>query len=150
MIPIHKISRAPKGRLISEVFQEAGLISDAQLQIALQDQKLYKEIQYKVGELLVLHGWISQATAQFFIKYLRQELTIARHKHLGDYLLEAGLINGEQLFDVMREDKTICLNEKLFAQKILARGLVKEKTLEFFLEQIMHPKNTSTGIKWID
>ncbi|MEB3226466.1 MAG: hypothetical protein VKJ86_11760 [Synechococcus sp.] len=149
MIPIAKISRASKGHLISEILKEAGLINEAQIEIALHDQAFYREIQYKIGEILVLHGWISQETAHFFARYLRRELTINKNKHLGDYLLEAGLLNGEQLFDMVRENRSICLNDKLFAQKLLAKGLVKEKTLDFFLKKIIDQKNTTTGIQWI-
>ncbi|MGD1918815.1 MAG: hypothetical protein ACFCAD_07950 [Pleurocapsa sp.] len=44
---------------IGQILIEAGLISINQIEVALQEQK-YNDL--RIGEILVLHGWIQQHT----------------------------------------------------------------------------------------
>jgi len=48
---------------LGAVLQQAGLVSAAQVSLALQEQTIN---QHRLGDLLGEHGWIHAATAQFF------------------------------------------------------------------------------------
>ena len=50
---------------LGEILVEAGLVSLAQIEIALQEQS---QSNLKIGEILALHGWIKQETADFFCR----------------------------------------------------------------------------------
>jgi hypothetical protein len=122
-----------KNHLIGEVLETAGLISDAQLQTALFDQQVYDDL--KFGEILALRGWIDQETADFFAKYAKGELTILQSKRLGDYLREAHLLTKEQLLVVLDEQK---INHMLFGSVAVLKGYINQKTLDFFLRNILN------------
>lgn len=55
---------------IGQILKEAGLLSDAQIQIALQDQARQRDLLF--GEILVLRGWIKAQTLDFFLKHFVQ------------------------------------------------------------------------------
>ncbi|MGK7956005.1 MAG: hypothetical protein AB4063_12265, partial [Crocosphaera sp.] len=50
--------------LLGELLRDADLITEAQLQTVLRDQKEYKD--QKIGEILALRGWLKQETVDFF------------------------------------------------------------------------------------
>ncbi|ANV84385.1 hypothetical protein AWQ21_08315 [Picosynechococcus sp. PCC 7003] len=132
----------PKLQLIGEVLEDAGLISEAQLQTALFDQQIYNDL--KFGEILTLRGWIHQPTADFFAKYAKQELILIDGKRLGDYLLEADLLTTEQLALILEEQK---LNHLLFGSLAVLKGYIPQKTLNFFLRNILN-KNVGDRQFW--
>ena len=51
-------------KLLGVLLQDAHLISDFQIQIALIDQQAYG---MRLGDVLVLHGWLKQETLDFFL-----------------------------------------------------------------------------------
>ncbi|MEB3225770.1 MAG: hypothetical protein VKJ86_08190 [Synechococcus sp.] len=118
---------------IGEVLEAAGLISEAQLEIALFDQQSYDNL--KLGEILALRGWVDQQTADFFARYTKNKLTILRSKRLGDYLREAYLLTPEQLSAVLDEQK---MNHMLFGSVAVLKGYINQKTLNFFLRNILN------------
>ncbi|ACA99579.1 MULTISPECIES: hypothetical protein [Cyanophyceae] len=126
-------NNGPKIQLIGEVLEDAGLISEAQLQTALFDQQIYSDL--KFGEILTLRGWIRQPTADFFAKYAKQELILIDSKRLGDYLLEADLLTTEQLALILDEQR---LNHMLFGSLAVLKGYIPQKTLNFFLRRILN------------
>ncbi|MBV5257821.1 hypothetical protein FLX56_05210 [Synechococcus moorigangaii CMS01] len=127
------VGQGPKIYRIGEVLESAGLISEAQLQTALFDQQIYNDL--KFGEILALRGWIEQPTAEFFVRYTKQELVILESKRLGDYLLEAHLLETEQLLAILDEQK---LNHMLFGSLAVLKGYINQKTLNFFLRNILN------------
>ena len=52
-------------KLLGVLLQDAHLISDVQVQVALVDQKAY---QMRLGDILVLHGWLKKQTIDFFVE----------------------------------------------------------------------------------
>ncbi len=50
---------------LGQILVEAGLISMSQIELALKEQK---QTNLKIGEILTLHGWIKQETADFLQK----------------------------------------------------------------------------------
>ncbi|NJK49179.1 hypothetical protein HC931_14245 [Candidatus Gracilibacteria bacterium] len=53
---------------MGELLEDAGLVSPAQIEIALQDQTIYADM--RIGEILALRGWLKQETADFFVDKL--------------------------------------------------------------------------------
>lgn len=57
---------------------EAGLITPAQIEVALNDQKIRSDM--RLGEVLVARGWIKQQTLDYLIqKIIEPEQKAARH-----------------------------------------------------------------------
>ena len=76
------------------ILQEAGLITPAQVEVALQDQQYY---QLPFGEILSLHGWIRQETADFFAEAWPTLFLSSYLQPLGYYLRSAALLSDEQI-----------------------------------------------------
>ena len=60
MKTINRFGYKPIGKILTE----AGLINNGQLQVALVEKQLYPEL--RLGEIISLHGWLKQETADFF------------------------------------------------------------------------------------
>lgn len=72
---------------LGDYLVEAGLISEAQIHVALNDQNLAKQqgAPMKFGEILATRGWVKQQTIDYFMKKLvmperRQQAEAARTK----------------------------------------------------------------------
>jgi hypothetical protein len=73
MIPAQPQDINPK-EPIGQVLKRAGLISEAQIQIALMDQSQYGML---FGEILVSRGWLKPQTISFFLEnFLRHQQSI--------------------------------------------------------------------------
>ncbi len=114
---------------IGEILQRAQIISNAQLQTVLYDQDIYPDL--RLGELLVLRGWINPKTLDFFLNYFQFNHSKPEEKKLGEYLLEAELISQEQLSSVLEEQQ---LNKIRFGSIAILKGYLKQATLDFFIE----------------
>ncbi|GAB4217590.1 MAG: hypothetical protein OHK0012_22510 [Synechococcales cyanobacterium] len=57
----------PPSEPIGQILKRAGLLSDAQIQIALNDQTLQDGLLF--GEVLVLRGWLKAKTLDFFLEH---------------------------------------------------------------------------------
>lgn len=72
-------------KLFGSYFLEAGIISNQQLQEALQEQK-NKYPYKKIGEILLIHGWLKQNTLNYFVqKIILPEREKQRKINLGLY-----------------------------------------------------------------
>ena len=76
------------------ILREAGLITPAQIEVALQDQQYYR---LPLGEILSLHGWIRQETADFFAEAWPTLFLSSYLQPLGYYLRSAALLSDEQI-----------------------------------------------------
>jgi hypothetical protein len=110
---------------------DAGLIHLAQLQVALEDQKAY--VNFRLGEILALRGWLKQETADFFAQEWNTLLQNQEKKRLGAYLQAAGLLDAEQVNSILKEH--IRLGVK-FGSIAVLKGYISEQTLNFFLRNI--------------
>ena len=116
---------------LGAILQEAGLISNAQIQVALLDQIEYEDL--LLGEILALHGWLKQETADFFA--LRwPELLKQKHKQpMGEYLREAGLLTDEQIKDLLGEQEKTLIR---FGALAVIKGYLRKNTIDFFIKYL--------------
>ncbi|MGL5034258.1 MAG: hypothetical protein ACRC6M_10715, partial [Microcystaceae cyanobacterium] len=122
---------------LGEILRAADLISSAQLEVALQDQQYY---QIRLGEIIALHGWLSQETADFFAEDWPR-LTVSEVEHpLGYYLHRAALLNQEQIQAVLAEQKQMGVR---FGAIAVLKGWLKQRTLDYFLENLVQTQSMS-------
>jgi hypothetical protein len=116
---------------LGELLEEAALVSAAQISLTLQEQKQYSDL--KIGEMLVLRGWISATTVEFFAEQWTELLAQKSRQPLGQYLQRAGLLNAEQITAILREQDSLWLR---FGSLAVLKGWLKERTLNFFLHHL--------------
>lgn len=114
---------------VGQVLQEAGLINEGQLQVALIEQGIYTNL--KLGEILALHGWVKQETADFFGEQMHYLIEKNIHVKIGNYFHQAGLLSQEDIDDILTEQKDLGIK---FGSAAVLKGCLKQETLEFFLK----------------
>ena len=120
---------------IGELLQEAHIINECQLSIALKEQSVYPQL--KLGDILFLNGWLTKETANFFANDIKQ---INKQKKIliGNIFLKAGLLSEDEIQDILREQKQLGLR---FGEIIILKGLIKKETVTFFIENFALYKN---------
>ncbi len=122
---------------IGEILIEAGLIPIHQLEIALQEQK---HTGLKVGEILVLHGWIKQQTINFFAEDWFELIEETEKKPLVYYFQQAGLLNEEQVNEIAKLQK-LKHKKTRFHRLAVQQGYLKRTTVDFFLAHLFNIYN---------
>jgi tetratricopeptide (TPR) repeat protein len=122
--------KTPSKRL-GEVLQQAGLISAIQIEIALRDQTQVNNM--RIGEILASRGWIKQETADFFAERWPILVSQKWRQPLGQYLLEAGLLNAYQIKTILFEQTERKLR---FGELAVLKGWIEPTTINFFLEYL--------------
>jgi len=121
-----------KRRRIGEVLREADLVSPAQIETALQDQRYYDGL--ALGEILALRGWIKQETADFFAQKWYEKITSdSQRAPLGHYLQEAALLNEHQIQIILKEQKMTWLK---FGAIAVLKGWLKQTTVDYFIAHL--------------
>ncbi|WP_299411481.1 hypothetical protein [Acaryochloris sp. IP29b_bin.148] len=115
---------------LGAVLQQAGLISAAQVNLALQEQAIH---QRRFGDLLCEHGWIQAPTTHFFaeawpILYHDPDLM-----PLGQYFRQAHLLTDAQIGYLLKQQDQTQLR---FGVLAVANGWVKLQTINFFLTHL--------------
>lgn len=141
MIP----KKSLKDKLLGEILEEAGLILPGQIQVALMEQTIYTEL--KLGEILVLHNWIEQQTADFFGEKIKIIIQETEKRKLGYYLSEAGLLGEDQINAIIEEQKKLGVK---FGALAVLKGCIKQDTLTFFLDNLMPNKEKTTDFQYLD
>ena len=113
------------------ILREAGLITPAQIEVALQDQQYY---QLPLGEILSLHGWIRQETADFFAEAWPTLFLSSYLQPLGYYLRSAALLSDEQIQLILEEQKQLGIR---FGALAVLKGWVSQTTIDYFLENLV-------------
>ena len=113
------------------ILLEAGLISDYQIQVALQDQEYNASLLF--GEILALRGWIQQETADFFAVELPKIQKQGYREKIGYYLKQANLLNDQQIKLILQEQKNNLIR---FGSIAVLKGYLKQKTLDFLVENL--------------
>jgi hypothetical protein len=132
MKTINKINNKP----IGELLKEAGLINTGQLQVALVEKQLYPSL--KLGEIVSLHGWLKQETADFFAEQIKN-MDPHQKLSLGEYFCQAGLLTQQEIQQLKIEQRKSGMK---FSSIAVDAGLVKQKTIDFFLNNfILEQKN---------
>jgi hypothetical protein len=121
--------------ILGEILREADLITSAQLQTVLQDQAQYQE--QRLGEILALRGWIKQETADFFAEQWLNYLKNPAQYRLGEYLKEAGLLNDQQIEDILVVQQKLSIR---FGEAVILNGWLKRTTIEFFIKYLFPDK----------
>ena len=121
-------------KLLGVVLQDAHLISDFQIQIALIDQQAYR---MRLGDVLVLHGWLQQKTLDFFVYQWNYLLRNPEEFSLEDCIQSAGLLSKQQIQFIRQEQ--VRTNQS-FRCIVLQQGLLKKQTLDFFEAAIIKTK----------
>lgn len=115
---------------IGERLCASDLISMHQLQAALYEQQLYEMM--RLGEILALHGWVCQETADFFgdqWPYFDQQV---ESTPIGNYFRKAGLMDWNMTETVLVSQKKTGLR---FGALAVLNGYIQQSTLNFFVEQ---------------
>jgi hypothetical protein len=137
------LSRTSLGFPLGFLLQEAGLITDSQIRVALMDQVQYCDL--KIGEILALRGWISQETADFFAEKLPTFCKENTKHPLCFYLNEADLLTDEQIKSILIEQKRTMVR---FGTLAVLKGYLKQETLDFFIRYLFPEHRLDSP--WID
>ncbi len=114
---------------------QAGLLSDTQAQVVRYDQELHPDM--SLGEILSLRGWAVEETIDFFELLWEMRHTQPERKNIGQYLLEAHLIDEEQLEDILTAQKHDAWGHSLrFGEIAVLKGYVNQHTIHFFIEHL--------------
>lgn len=131
--------------LLGETLIRAGLISKAQIDFALYEQKNYVQQSlgqhFRLGDILVLRGWIAQTTTDFFALRWPLILMESSRQRLGEYLQEAGLLTQEQQDTLVREQG---FNRMRLGTLAVLKGWLSQQTLDFFLAHL-YPEEQRRG-----
>lgn len=113
---------------LGEILQQAGLLSPHDIRQALKLQKQSRD--YRFGEILIQEGYLPSQTINFFAEDLRK-LVYSDHKlRLGDYLDRAGLLQAEQIDEILRQQS---VTRRKFGEIVTQQGWVNPKTLNWFV-----------------
>lgn len=133
----------PQNVPLGLALQNAGLISEEQLQKALEIQSKYTQM--KLGEILVLQEGIRAKTIDFFVNKRPKIATKGQHFPLGYYLKDASLLDSKQIETILQEQKK---TQQKFGDIAVQKGWIKRDTVDFFLKILSSksPQQMSLGI----
>ncbi|MEN9224167.1 MAG: hypothetical protein Q6L60_14675 [Thermostichus sp. HHBFW_bins_43] len=131
-------SEKPSAELIGQVLVQAGLLTEAQVQVALQDQS-YCGVRF--GEILVTRGWIKQETVDFLVEQWPALLSRQDKMPLGECLQAAGLLTPAQVEQAIREQR---INGMRIGAVIVLNGWLKKTTVDFFLKGLAPQRITES------
>ena len=113
------------------VLQKAGLISDQQLAIALNDKSRLSNL--RIGEIMAIRGWIKLETANFFAEQWPKLLNQYQDMPLGQYFKAAALLSERQIELILQQQQRTGAQ---FGSVAVANGLLEQNTVDFFIEQL--------------
>ena len=114
---------------LGKILEEAGLISEAQVNTALEIQSKYG--QFKFGTILVTLGILKHKTVDFFVDQFPKILEQPKIHPIGYYLQKAALLDSVQTETILQEQKQ---TKTLFGELAVEKGWLQPKTLNFFLQ----------------
>ena len=119
----------PQNIPLGLALQSAGLISQEQLEKALELQSRYTQM--KLGEILVLQEGIRAKTIDFFVNKRPKLATQGQQLPIGYYLKDASLLNSRQIETILQEQKK---TRQKFGEIAVQKGWIKKDTIDFFLK----------------
>lgn len=125
------MAKNPVTRPIGLVLTKAGLISPAQLQVSLQNQQSFTHL--RLGEIIALHGWIKQQTADFFAEKWPKLAIQPQSFPIGTYFKQAGLLTPEQIEELLYSQKKGQTWIRFGGLAVFA-GYLKQETVDFFFD----------------
>jgi hypothetical protein len=130
----------PKTRPLGEMLQRAGLLSQAQLDVVLQDQQWQPDL--RIGDILELRGWVKRDAIEFFAEQWPQLVTIGRDSPIGYYFQQAGLLSSQQVDALLKEQAQAGL--RIGALAVL-HGWLSQETLDWFLRSLAPEESASSA-----
>ncbi|MDJ0724656.1 MAG: hypothetical protein QNJ38_06060 [Prochloraceae cyanobacterium] len=118
--------------------QQAGLISAAQIQIALQDQMQYNHLELE--EILSLRGWLKAETIDFFSTQIIKLIKHSQQISLIKCLKQAGLLTEAEIESIVKIQKDTGV---VFDSLAVSLGYIKQSTLEFFKKYLVNSQPES-------
>lgn len=133
---------APEEQLGSILYQ-AGLVSAAQVEIALEIQEQQPDL--RLGEILALQEWVEPATANFFVEQWQHLRDRQPDRPLGQYLKQAGLLNERQIETLLAAQQQTKLK---FGELAVSKRWIGQATLDFFLQHLTptNPENRQRNV----
>ena len=122
------------------VLQQAGLVSEQQVKVALQDQAHWSEL--RLGEIMALRGWLKPETADFFAEQWPTLVSQKPKQPLGQYLKEAALLDEEQISAILSAQKKTRIR---FGTLATLKGWIKLTTINFFVESLAPESKSNLG-----
>ncbi len=123
---------------LGQLLNEAGLISAQQIELALREQIIHNQGK-RIGEILASKGWIAQETADFFVEQWHNLVKSPEKKPLVYYFRRAGLLNEQQIEQVMQERNKSSTKIR-FHQIAVRQGLIAQETVDFFIRNLLAGK----------
>lgn len=120
-------NKIPLGLLM----KDAGIISNQQLQKALDMQAQYTQM--KLGEILILEEGIRAKTIDFFANKWQNLVTQGQKLPIGYYLQDAALLDEKQVEIILQEQQT---NQQKFGILAAEKGWIKQQTINFILDSL--------------
>jgi hypothetical protein len=130
----------PQTRPLGEMLQRAGLLSPAQLQVALQDQQWQPDL--RIGDILELRRWVKREAIEFFAEQWPRLAAVGRDRPMGYYLQQAGLLNAQQVDALLQEQAQAGL--RIGALAVL-RGWLSQATLDWFLQGLAPEESAASA-----
>lgn len=118
-------------RPIGQILQKAGLITENQVAEILQYQSSNRHLRF--GEIAVMWRIIKQETADFFVELFPQLMKDNHKKPVGEYLKLAKLLNDEQIYSILVEQRQTNLR---FGEVAVQKGWLKQETMDFVLHYL--------------
>ena len=116
---------------IGLLLQHAGLISDKQLNNALELQAQYPQM--KLGEILVLQEGLRIKTINFFVDRWQDVVDEGQTFPIGYYLSQACLLTEKQVEIILQEQKN---NQQKFGQLAVEKRWIEQETINFFIDNL--------------
>lgn len=117
---------------LGEILIEAGLVTLAQIEFALQEQL---ESNLKIGKILAKHNWIKQKTADFFVEKWNKLLEAENKQPLVYYFKKAGLLDKERIKEIKKQQK---IKKQRFHRLAVEAGYIEQATVNFFLTKLFN------------
>jgi len=124
------VSEKPNNFLLGEILKNAGLVTQAQISKALNHQQ---ELSTRLGEILHIQGVVNIKTIHFMLDNWEKIKHNGYQFPLGYYLQQAFLIDNQQIQIILKEQKN---NQLKFGDIAIAKGWIKQKTINFFLDNL--------------
>ncbi|VEP17828.1 hypothetical protein H1P_6480007 [Hyella patelloides LEGE 07179] len=118
--------------LMGMFLQDADLISSYQWQNALDIQAKYTKV--KLEQILVSQKIIKPQTLDFFGNQWQKIKEEGRQFPIGYYLQDSGLLNEQQVHNILREQEK---NNLKFGDIAVNQGWIKQGTINFFLDNLL-------------
>jgi hypothetical protein len=122
------------------MLQRAGLLSQAQLDVVLQDQQWQPDL--RIGDILELRGWVKRDAIEFFAEQWPKLAKGGRDNPIGYYFQQAGLLNAHQVDALLKEQAQAGL--RIGALAVL-HGWLSQETLDWFLRSLAPEESASSA-----